>query len=96
MKPVLTCASLVKSNNTGGSAPTSVLLSYSTHLHSESNGKELSFVIRDVASRHAVHRGMPYIAGNLLKFHVHWRKFPGVNLRKIAKHDGFHFVSCAK
>ena len=48
------------------------------YLHSESNEKSL--VIRDVTS----YRGVPYMARKLLKFPVRWRKFPCVNVRKIA------------
>jgi len=42
--------------------------------------RRLSLVIHDVTS----YRGVPYIAGKLLEFPVRWRKFPGVNVRKIA------------
>ena len=42
--------------------------------------RRMSLVIRDVTS----YRGVPYIAGKLLKFPVRWRKFPLVNVRKIA------------
>ena len=40
----------------------------------------MSLVIRDVTS----YRGVPYMARKLLKFPVRWRKFPCVNVRKIA------------
>ena len=40
----------------------------------------ISLVIRDVTS----YRGVPYMARKLLKFPIRWRKFPCVNVRKIA------------
>ena len=40
----------------------------------------MSLVIRDVTG----YRGVPYMARKLLKFPVRWRKFPCVNVRKIA------------